>query len=79
MFSSASVFVLGQKKAMQNFIYENSVRSSQETHVASSFLLLFQQVIAVYSETRTKHKYTWCMIERFDIKTGAMYIYHFSE
>jgi hypothetical protein len=48
MFISASAFVLGPKKAMQNFIYENSVRTSQETQDASSFLLLFEKIIAVY-------------------------------
>jgi broad-specificity NMP kinase len=46
----------------RDFIYKNSVRTSQETHYVSTTepnrLMLFREIIAVYCESHVKHTNT---------------------
>jgi hypothetical protein len=46
------------------FIYKNSVRTSQETHYVSATmpnrLMLFREIVTVYCENHTEHRNTLC-------------------
>jgi hypothetical protein len=48
----------------RDFTYNNSVRTSQETHYVSATkpnrLMLFRETIAVYCENHTEHTNTMC-------------------
>jgi broad-specificity NMP kinase len=48
----------------RDFIYENSVRTSQETHYVSTTetnrLMLFRETVAVYCENHMEHTNTLC-------------------
>jgi hypothetical protein len=48
----------------RNYIYKNSVRTSQETHYVSATkpnpLILFGETVAVYCENHTEHADTLC-------------------
>jgi hypothetical protein len=48
----------------RDFIYKNSVRTSQETHYVSATktnrIMLFREVITVYCIMRNTNKYTVC-------------------
>jgi hypothetical protein len=60
-------------------VYENSVRTSQETHYVSAAkpnrLMLFRETIAVYCENHTKHANTLYgqNVEIYYIKFGGTY------
>jgi hypothetical protein len=47
-----------------DFIYKNSVRTSQETHYVSATetnrLMLFRETVAVYCENHMEHMKTLC-------------------
>jgi hypothetical protein len=70
-----SAFALGTKKIMENLpdtsyynsiqiIYNNPVRTSQETHYISATkpnrLMLFRETVAVYCENHMEHTDTLC-------------------
>jgi hypothetical protein len=49
----------------RDFIYKNSVRTSQETHYVSATklnrLMLFREIIAVYFENHMEHRNIFCV------------------
>jgi hypothetical protein len=65
----------------RDFIYKNSVRTSQETHYVSatetSRLMLFGETVAVYCENHTEHTNTLRgqNSELNNIKSGGIYNY----
>jgi actin-related protein len=65
-----------------NYIYKNSVRTSQETHHLSATetnrLMLFRETVAVYCENHTEHTDTLCgqNAEFWYVKAGGTYTNH---
>jgi hypothetical protein len=64
-----------------DFIYKNSVRTSQETHHVSATepnrLMLLGEIIAVYCENHMEHINTlWAECSFFNVKAGGVYSYH---
>jgi predicted Zn-dependent protease with MMP-like domain len=61
-------------------LYENSVRTSQETHYVSATkpnrLMLFREMISVYCENHTEHINTLCgqNVEFLILDRAGMYI-----
>jgi hypothetical protein len=66
----------------RDFIYKNSVRTSQETHYVSATetnrLMLFGETVAVCCENHMEHTSTLCgkSAEFLDVKAGGTYSYH---
>jgi hypothetical protein len=71
-----TVFLLNNKK--------NSIPTSQETHYVSAtninWLILFRETIALYCESRKKHKITLCGkdAEFWYVQTGGSYGNHWA-
>jgi hypothetical protein len=66
----------------RDFIYKNSVRTSQETHYVSAtetnWLMLFGETVAVYCENHTEHINTPCEqnAESVNVNAGGTHIFH---
>jgi hypothetical protein len=63
----------------RDFIYKNSVRTSQETHCVSATetnrLMLFGETVAVYCENHTEHINTVCgQNAEFSVLKNVVYI-----
>jgi hypothetical protein len=68
---------------MNNIAYKNSVVKEKQRapFTKVSWLMLFKEIIAVYSENYTKHIHTFCRrnTELLNAKAGTCSMYNYTE